>query len=305
MQPSAKFRIQRGIDAALTLHPRHAHEGIRYNVNIEMGFAAGAMARVTLMLRAFILNRQKRWCEGECQFLPDRIYNSHNRRLRLGFGAKSSKCFACFLPHHTHNSSMPTPPRPRFKSDIRIKKDNGRKVEPEFAPCAVPGCVKPGNARVPKSRENLTEYVIVCAAHARAFNESWDFFKGMGDGDVQKFREEALFGHRPTWPMGKRAARARNGQGPSQFHDGHAVFDEDGEPIQARRPERQLTRLQSIAMDTLQLAHNATLLEIKARYKELVKRFHPDANGGDRTAEERLKQVIKAYGVLRASGLLS
>ena len=68
---------------------------------------------------------------------------------------------------------------------------------------------------------------------------------------------------------------------------------------------RQLTRLQSIAMDTLQLAHNATLLEIKARYKELVKRFHPDANGGDRTAEERLKQVIKAYGVLRASGLLS
>jgi DnaJ-class molecular chaperone len=45
------------------------------------------------------------------------------------------------------------------------------------------------------------------------------------------------------------------------------------------------------------------LHQIKARYKELVKRFHPDANGGDRGAEERLKQVIKAYGVLRASGL--
>ena len=63
-----------------------------------------------------------------------------------------------------------------------------------------------------------------------------------------------------------------------------------------------MTRLQIMAMDTLQLAHNATLIEIKARYKELVKRFHPDANGGDRGAEERLKQVIKAYGVLRASG---
>jgi ketopantoate reductase len=130
---------------------------------------------------------------------------------------------------------MPTPPRPRFKSDIRIKKDNGRKVEPEFAPCGVPGCAKPGNARVPKSRENLTEYVIVCAAHARAFNESWDFFKGMGDGDVQKFREEALFGHRPTWPMGKRAARARTGQGNPEFHDGHAVLGEDGEPGHVRR----------------------------------------------------------------------
>jgi DnaJ domain len=201
---------------------------------------------------------------------------------------------------------MPTPPRPRFKSDIRINK-SGRKVEAEtnVTPCSVAGCVKPGNARIPKSRDNLNEYVTVCAPHARAFNESWDFFKGMGDDDMQKFREEAQFGHRPTWPMGKRGAKMRAGQAPGNFHDGHAVFDEDGEPGQVRRPERQLTRLQAIAMDTLQLAHNATLVEIKARYKELVKRFHPDANGGDRGAEERLKQVIKAYGVLRASGLLS
>ncbi len=201
---------------------------------------------------------------------------------------------------------MVSKPAPRFKSDIRInKKGTAPKVEPETQPCAVAGCPKPGNCRVPKSRENLTEHQFLCAAHARAFNESWDFFKGMGDGDVQKFREEALFGHRPTWPMGKRTARSRTGQGPVHVHDGHAVFDEDGEPIQPRRPERQLTRLQGIAMDTLQLHHNSTLLEIKARYKELVKRFHPDANGGDRGAEERLKQVIKAYSVLRASGLLS
>jgi hypothetical protein len=196
-------------------------------------------------------------------------------------------------------------PRPRFKSDIRIKKDKAAVPEPEIQACAIPGCVKPGNCRVPKSRENLTEHVFLCAGHARAFNESWDFFKGMGDGDIARFRDEAIFGHRPTWPMGKRAARARNGQGPVHFHDRHAVFDEDDETGQPRRPERQLTRLQIIAMDTLQLAHNATLIEIKARYKELVKRFHPDANGGDRGAEERLKQVIKAYGVLRASGLLT
>ncbi len=193
--------------------------------------------------------------------------------------------------------------RPRFKSDIRIKKDKKPAPEPEARLCAVPGCVRAGECRVPKSRDNLTEHVFVCAGHARAFNESWDFFKGMDNDDIAKFRDEAIFGHRPTWPMGKRGARARMGQTPMQFHDGHAVFDEDGEA--PRRPERQLTRLQMISMDQLQLAHNATLIEIKARYKELVKRFHPDANGGDRGAEERLKQVIKAYGVLRASGLLT
>ena len=202
---------------------------------------------------------------------------------------------------------MPGNDRPRFKSDIRIKKGKAadRPPEPDVQLCAIPDCVRPGNCRVPKSRENMSEHMFVCAAHARAINESWDYFKGMGDIDIAKFREEAMFGHRPTWPMGKRTARARTGQGPTQFHDGHAVFDEDDESGQPRRPERQLTRLQVIAMDTMQLAHNATLIEIKARYKELVKRFHPDANGGDRGAEERLKQVIKAYGVLRASGLLT
>jgi len=56
-------------------------------------------------------------------------------------------------------------------------------------------------------------------------------------------------------------------------------------------------------LEVLDLDATATLHQIKARYKELVKRFHPDANGGDRGAEERLKKVIQAYGVLRASGL--
>jgi hypothetical protein len=196
--------------------------------------------------------------------------------------------------------------RPRFKIDIRIKKDKDSAPPPEAgaAPCAIPGCAKTGNCRVPKSRDNLSEHMVVCSAHARAINESWDYFKGMGDGDIARFREEAMFGHRPTWPMGKRTAKVRNGQRP-EFHDRYAVLDEEDESGQPRRPERQLTRLQIIAMDTLQLAHNATLIEIKARYKELVKRFHPDANGGDRGAEERLKQVIKAYSVLRASGLLT
>jgi hypothetical protein len=194
---------------------------------------------------------------------------------------------------------------PRFKSDIRIKPEKKRVPEPETRLCEAPGCIGPGNCRVSKSPKDLSEYVWYCAAHARAHNEAWDFFKGMDNGDIQKFREEALTGHRPTWPLGKRGARARMGQTPlGGVGDSHAMFAEDGDTT-VRRPERHLTRLQVIAMDTLQLAHNATLIEIKARYKELVKRFHPDANGGDRGAEERLKQVIKAYGVLRASGLLT
>lgn len=194
----------------------------------------------------------------------------------------------------------------RFKSDIRIKPGKAKVVEPQTRLCEAKGCVRPGDCRVSKSPKNLTEYIWYCGPHARIHNEAWDYFKGMDDDEIQRFREDALTGHRPTWQLGKRAAKARMGQSPlGGVNDSHALFDEDGEPGTVRRPERHLTRLQIIAMDTLQLAHNATLIEIKARYKELVKRFHPDANGGDRGAEERLKQVIKAYGVLRASGLLT
>ena len=201
---------------------------------------------------------------------------------------------------------MAEPRTPRFKMDMRIKPGGkARKPEPETRMCEAPDCIRPGNCRVAKSPKNLEEHYWYCSIHARIHNEAWDYFKGMDDDQIQAFRLDALTGHRPTWQLGKRAAKARMGQSPlGAMHDSHAVVDEDGD-TSVRRPERHLTRLQSMAFDTMQLAHNATLIEIKARYKELVKRFHPDANGGDRGAEERLKQVIKAYGVLRASGLLT
>jgi DnaJ-class molecular chaperone len=125
----------------------------------------------------------------------------------------------------------------------------------------------------------------------------------MSEAEIEAFREAAITGHRPTWPLGKRSARPRDGQWSHHFADGFGVFGDTAERPKPRPPERRISDLQSRALDVLNLDATATLHEIKARYKELVKRFHPDANGGDRGAEERLKQVIKAYGVLRASGL--
>ncbi|MDE2184736.1 MAG: J domain-containing protein [Alphaproteobacteria bacterium] len=192
--------------------------------------------------------------------------------------------------------------KPRFGHDIRIKPDE--RAAPKMRRCAIAGCGEEGGYRVPKNRENLSTYLWLCLAHARQHNEKWDYFAGMSEAQIARFQEEAVVGHRPTWPLGKRAAGFPGGHGPHHIEDGHAVFADDlDKPAGPRRPERVLTRLQRQAFDVLNLESSATLKEIKARYKELVKRFHPDANGGDRGAEERLKLVIKAYGVLRASGL--
>ena len=192
---------------------------------------------------------------------------------------------------------------PRLGHDIRIKPDTEVPPAVKVRPCAVDGCREEGGYRVPKSRENLSAYLWLCLAHARAHNEKWDYFAGMNEAEIERFRTEAVYGHRPTWPLGKRAAGFSFGRTGTRAQDGYAVFAEDDDRPAPRRPERILSRLQRQAFDVLDLDCSATLNEIKARYKELVKRFHPDANGGDRGAEERLKQVIKAYGVLRASGL--
>ncbi len=192
--------------------------------------------------------------------------------------------------------------KPRFGMDMRIKPDGPAAPVKATRACDQAGCKGEGAFRVPKSRTNLNEHYWFCQAHARAHNEHWDYFNGMSEAEIQAFRVDAQTGHRPTWPMGKRAARMRDGNDapPAGHYD---EFGDVAEKPKVRAPERRLLRPQLVALETLGLEPSATLPEIKARYKELVKRFHPDANGGDRGAEERLKQVIKAYGVLRAAGL--
>jgi hypothetical protein len=201
--------------------------------------------------------------------------------------------------------------RPRFGYDIRINAERPQpRVTKPTKRCSQPGCREAGEVNVPKSRNNLDERQWLCRTHLREHNAQWDYFAGMSHEDIQRFCLDAITGHRPTWPLGKRAAASPKDNGEPgradhanyQFEDGFAVFEEAAVPAEPRRRLR-LTKGQLDALATLNLEENASLQEIKARYKELVKRFHPDANGGNRATEERLRQVIKAYGHLRATGL--
>ncbi len=56
------------------------------------------------------------------------------------------------------------------------------------------------------------------------------------------------------------------------------------------------------ALDALGLEVGATSQQVKMRFKELVKRHHPDANGGDRSTEDRLVEIIQSYNYLKSVG---
>jgi DnaJ-domain-containing protein 1 len=199
--------------------------------------------------------------------------------------------------------------RPRFGFDIRINPDKPRpKVVGKR--CAKPGCAATADVYVPKSRQDMNDRQWLCREHLREHNQRWNYFAGMSDQEIEQFCLDAVTGHRPTWPLGKRAApnRTDNPERSRSYwsyrvEDGFAVFEEAADATPPPRGTR-LTKGQLDALAVLNLEETASLHDIKARYKELVKRFHPDANGGNRGTEERLRQVIRAYGHLRATGLV-
>jgi len=74
-------------------------------------------------------------------------------------------------------------------------------------------------------------------------------------------------------------------------------------PVLEEVPPEEEPTAEETALAVLDLTPPATLAEIKQRYKALVKRLHPDANGGDTAAEERLKLVNQAYSMLKTAAL--
>lgn len=198
---------------------------------------------------------------------------------------------------------------PKFGVDIRVKREE-RARAPQTRGCDHPGCAEPGAHRAPKGREALREYHWFCLEHVRAYNERWDYFRGMSDSEIAAFQREALFGHRPTWKMGTRPPGGPEEASQAWFRSTtadpfdlfHGAYGDAAAAEPRREPERRLTRSQQDALSILDLDASVTLNVVKARYKELVKRFHPDANGGDRRTEARLQEVIRAYGHLKASG---
>jgi DnaJ-domain-containing protein 1 len=81
------------------------------------------------------------------------------------------------------------------------------------------------------------------------------------------------------------------------FHGTHA--HEAARETEERRAVRNAERK---AFEQLGLDISANAQQIKAQFKSLAKRLHPDANGGDRGTEDKLREVIDAYNYLKKNG---
>ncbi len=166
--------------------------------------------------------------------------------------------------------------------------------------CDHPDCGAPAAHRAPKGREKLNEHYWFCLEHVREYNKKWNFCAGLSEKQIEREIRNDTVWRRPTWPLGN--SQRANGFGQQTwFRDDFGVFEaaashdtwQDRNRPEFPAPIRAALRLMGVEAPV-------NLTKLKSRYKELVKKLHPDANGGGKAAEDKLKDINQAYATLKS-----
>jgi hypothetical protein len=196
-------------------------------------------------------------------------------------------------------------------SKIFVPLSSGRKKPAAAAPlsgakCQWKDCEKSGAHRAPVGRDAEGLYLFFCTEHVKAYNRGYNFNPDLSDPDVARYQREAAAGARPSW--GSQVRQATEPPLPSNERSGSAKAinaRKNAAERQAARVEaqtRKLKVLEAKAFETLGLSADATPEEISRRYKERLKMYHPDANQGQRSAEDQLQASIEAHRILKLNG---
>ena len=173
------------------------------------------------------------------------------------------------------------------------------RVEGARAHCAVPGCRETGEYKAPLQPANFDgpgAWRFLCLDHVREHNAKYNFFDGMSPEEIQEAQSPLAGWERPSHRF------AANGADPppawSDFSDPLDAIatrfrmNRDKAPSRFNEAERR-------ALSVFGLGEDADRHQLRQNYSTLVRRFHPDKNGGDRSHEGRLGEVIEAYQLLR------
>ncbi len=198
-----------------------------------------------------------------------------------------------------------------FGFDIRVKSDKkkrskGRRgmsgaFETSQRVCEHPGCEEAGKYRAPKSPDSLDDYYWFCKDHVREYNLKWNFFDGTSEEDQQAQVDKDRVWERETKPFRQSAeerAWARLG-----IDDAHQVLGANAtrNPGKGAGGGRRLPPTERKALEILDARDHWTKAEVRKAYKGLIKVLHPDMNGGDRSDEERLQEVVWAWDQIKDS----
>jgi DnaJ-like protein len=186
-------------------------------------------------------------------------------------------------------------------SRMRSTKFHGR-VEDSHYCCSVRGCREPGEFRAPQTPSDFDgpgSWRWLCLEHVREHNAKYDFFEGMSTEEIEAAQSPIA-----GWDRATRAfALAGSDRGPAwaDFADPLDAISARFRPEARRQAIDRFTAKERHALGVLGLKDDAGLHKVRKRYSELVRRYHPDRNGGDRSHEKKLGEVIEAWQLLKAA----
>lgn len=158
--------------------------------------------------------------------------------------------------------------------------------------CDHPDCHDEGLYRAPKSRERLNDYYWFCLKHVEEYNKSWDYFAGMGSAQIQWEYESDVSWNRASLVSG-------DGHGAASRLRDYVMLEFYEFSGRKKNNSRQDDSACAKALRLFELSHPVDFTTIRMRYRELVKRHHPDANLGCCQSENCMKEITHAYRVLK------
>ncbi len=173
--------------------------------------------------------------------------------------------------------------------------------------CAEPGCDQPGEFRAPFAEgagprhDGPGDYRWLCLDHVRAFNARYNFFNGMTPDEIHEAQRPYA-----GWERETRAFAANGADRPPRWADFSDPLDAIGARFRraaepTRKDGRPLSEVDWRSLKVLGLAADVDRRGLRERYAELVRRYDPDRNGGDRSHEAKLQEVIAAYTQLKGA----
>lgn len=202
--------------------------------------------------------------------------------------------------------------KPPFDFDMRVSSDKKKKkttrrgfsgaYETSTRACEFPGCGEAGIYRAPKSPDQLDDFFWFCKDHVREYNLKWNFFEGTSDDEFQKFLDKDRVWGRETKPFSRQGdgnSWARLGVDDPMQLLGEKATQNPGRA--AHLATRKLPSTERKALEILDCRDSMSKTDIRKAYKGLIKVLHPDMNGGDRSHEDQLQEVVWAWDQIKDS----
>ena len=174
------------------------------------------------------------------------------------------------------------------------------RVEGARARCAVAGCSAPGEYKAPLQPANFDgpgAWRFLCLDHVREHNSKYNYFEGMSPDEIQRAQSPLGGWERPSHRF------AANGADPpprwSDFADPLDAISGRFGRVRESGSHSRFSKLERRALAVLGLGEDADRRKLRQHYSGLVRRYHPDKNGGDRSHEGRVGEVIEAYQLLK------